>query len=67
MGLFLRMALFYPFFSWLAAQGIQIYDPSTDMISISVADLENALLGVGGYIGTFLASRYGKNFLNWRT
>ena len=67
MGLFLRMFVFYPFFLWLSNQGFEIYDFGNDTVSFKLSDVETFLMGIGGYFGTFLISRYGKKFLGWAT
>ena len=67
MGLFIRMVIFYPFFLWLANQGIEIYNFETDTISFQLESIVNLMGGVGGYAATFLASRYGKAFFGWAT
>lgn len=67
MGLFLRMFILYPFFMWLGNQGVQVYDFATDTVSFKLEDLLMAATGIGGYITTFLVSRYGKRFLGWAT
>ncbi len=67
MGLFLRMFIFYPFFMWLANQGVQVYDFTTDTVTFQLEDVVSFLLGIGGYFGTFMVSRYGKRFLGWAT
>ena len=67
MGLFLRMVVFYPFFMWLSNQGFDIYDPATDTVTFQLESAAALLGGVAGYAATFLASRYGKAALGWKT
>lgn len=67
MGLFLRMFIFYPFFMWLANQGVEVYDFATDTVTFQLEDVVTFAAGIGGYVATFLASRYGKKFLGWAT
>lgn len=60
MGLFLRMAVLYPVFLYLSSLGVVVFDQTQGTVTFRIEDLALALTGLGGYIATFLWSRWAK-------
>ena len=50
----------YFFFASLSSQGVDVYDPQTGIISFHIEELVTVLTGLGGFIATFLGSRWAK-------
>lgn len=61
MFLFIRMAVLYPLFAWLATSGLVIFDPVTGAVNIQFALDESTIMGVLGYITTWVSSRWSKD------
>lgn len=59
MFLAIRMCL-YLAFGMLAGQGVEFYDPETQVITIHVDDLAQLIAGLFGWGGTFALSRWAK-------
>lgn len=60
MGLFLRMAVLYPLFLYLASLGIVVFNPDTGDVTFNIQHLELVITGLVGYLGTFGFSRLAK-------
>ena len=59
MGLFIRMVL-YLAFAGLAGAGIGSFENATGDYSVNADDLVTVIVGLAGYAGTFIASRFAK-------
>ena len=60
MFLTVRMILYFAFGS-LSGMGLGIsFDPASGMASVHVDTLSNVLIGFGGFVATFAASRLAK-------
>ena len=59
MSLAIRMVL-YALFSGLASLGFIQFDATTGDVAFNVYSLEMVAVGIVGYLGTFLASRFAK-------
>lgn len=59
MALAIRMILYFVF-PMIAAQGLAVYDETAGTITFQIDNLVTVLLGLGGFLGTFAASRIAK-------
>lgn len=59
MFLAIRMVLFF-LFAGTAAQGVAIFDPAAGTLTFDIENLTAVIIGVSGYGGTFLSSRWAK-------
>jgi hypothetical protein len=59
MSLAIRMA-FYALFSGLASIGLVDFDAATGDVEFNIYSMEMALIGFGGFIATFISSRFAK-------
>ena len=57
MFLAIRMVLYFVF-AWLAGQGIGVWDEVAGSLTLTVDHIIPALIGFGGYVGTFVVSRF---------
>lgn len=59
MALFIRMIL-YPIFSALAVEGLVLFDAATGSVTFKIDDIILVIVGIVGYLGTFVAGRWAK-------
>ena len=59
MGLIIRMGL-YLAFGALAGAGIGSFETDSGSYSVNADDLVTVIIGLAGYAGTFIASRFAK-------
>lgn len=59
MGLTIRMIL-YALFSGIATTGLASIDPASGDLTIHMESLTNILVGVVGYVSTFIGGRMAK-------
>lgn len=59
MGLAVRMML-YAFFAGLASLGLIEFDHATGDVAFNIYSFQLAAVGAGGYILTFITSRFAK-------
>lgn len=57
--LYVRM-IFYALCAGLAGYGVATFDPAAGTVTIQIDELAKIIVGVVGYIGTFVASRVAK-------
>ena len=58
--LFVRMVILYPLFALLAANGTGVFNPEAGTFLVNIDDVASFFIGVVGYAGTFLLSRFSK-------
>ena len=59
MGLLIRMCL-YLIFAGLAGAGIGSFEDASGQYSVNADDLVTVIIGLIGYVGTFVSSRWAK-------
>lgn len=60
MWLTIRMIVLYPAFAMLAKEGLILFDPEMGTITIEIENMKALVMGVVGYAGTFVGSRWAK-------
>ena len=55
-----RMIFLYPFFAWLASQGVGAHDAEAGTFVIQIDNVAQLIVGLLGYAATFVSSRLAK-------
>jgi len=55
------MVLLYPAFAMLAKEGLILFDAEAGTIASEIENMKNLVMGVVGYVGTFVSSRFSKS------